>query len=137
MRLVDDERVIPAQQRVAVYLGQQDAVGHQLDDRICRHLVVETHLVTDQTAQLGLQFCGDAGGHRTRRNATWLGMTDTAQHPAPQRQTYLGQLRGLARTGLAADDDHLILRDGTRQILAPRHHRQVGWELNDGEGIQP
>ncbi len=31
VRLVDDQRVVGAQQRVALRLGEQDAVGHQLD----------------------------------------------------------------------------------------------------------
>ena len=33
VRLVDDDRVVGAQQRVALRLGEQDAVGHQLDRR--------------------------------------------------------------------------------------------------------
>jgi hypothetical protein len=31
VRLVDDQRVVLAEQRVALRLGEQDAVGHQLD----------------------------------------------------------------------------------------------------------
>ena len=31
VRLVDDDRVVRAQKRIALRLGQQDAVGHQLD----------------------------------------------------------------------------------------------------------
>ena len=133
VRLVDNEGVVLAQQRIAVYLGQQDAVRHQFNDRIGSDLVVKSHLVADQPAQLGFEFDRDAGSHRTRRDATRLGMTDAAQHPAPQRQTYLGQLRGLARTGLAADDEYLVLRDRARQILAPRHHRQIGRKFDFGQ----
>jgi hypothetical protein len=33
VRLVDDDRVVGAQQRIVLRLGQQDAVGHQLDRR--------------------------------------------------------------------------------------------------------
>jgi hypothetical protein len=34
VRLVDDERVVAAQVTVALQLGEQDAVGHHLDQRV-------------------------------------------------------------------------------------------------------
>ena len=34
VRLVDDQRVVPAQQPVVRDLRQQDAVGHDLDERV-------------------------------------------------------------------------------------------------------
>ena len=34
VRLVDDDRVVAPQHPVALDLGQQDAVGHQLDQRV-------------------------------------------------------------------------------------------------------
>ena len=36
VRLVDDQRVVAAQHPVGLDLGQQDAVGHQLDQRVAR-----------------------------------------------------------------------------------------------------
>ena len=130
MRLVDDQRVVISQQRVAVDFRQQDAIGHQLDAGIGRHLVIKAHLVADRSAQLGFQFKCDARSHRPRRHTARLGMADAAMNNTPQRQTNFRQLRGLARAGFAADDDHLILADGARQFLALAHHRQVGGELD-------
>jgi hypothetical protein len=42
---------------------------------------------------------------------------------APELECDLGQLGGLARAGLAADDDHLIAH-GARDLLAPCRDRQ-------------
>ncbi len=133
VRLVDDDGVVLPELRVMVDLGQQDTVGHQLDAGIGRHLVVETHLVADQSAEFRLQLMRDARPHRARRHAARLGVADHAEHPAPQTQTYLGQLGGLARTRLAANDDHLVLFNGLSQLLAPRHDGQVGGVFDFGE----
>ncbi len=132
VRLVDDDRVITSEQRIAVDFRQQNTVRHQLDHGISRDLVVETYLVADKTAELGFEFSGNAGGHRTGGHATRLGMADAAQHPAPQRQADFRQLRGLAGTCFAADNHHLIVGNRARQILPPCHHGQIGGKLNCG-----
>ncbi len=80
MRLVDDDGVVFFQQRIALYFSQQDAVGHQLDAGIVRHLVAEAYLVADHPAQFGLQFMRDAVSHRARRHAARLGVGDHALH---------------------------------------------------------
>jgi hypothetical protein len=120
-----------------VYLGEQYAVGHQLDDGVVRHLVVEAHFETDRAAQFGLQFKCNACRHGARRDTARLGMADATQHAAPQRETNLGQLRGLARSGLAAHDDHLMVANRARQVLPLAHHGQVCGKLDGGQGIQP
>ena len=48
VRLVDDQRVVLAEHPVAGQLGQQDAVGHQLDQRVVADLVGEPHLPADR-----------------------------------------------------------------------------------------
>ena len=133
VRFVDDDGVVIFQQWIMMYLGQQDTVGHQLDAGVGRHLVVEAHLVADQPAQFRFQLVRDTRAHRTRRHSSWLSMSDHAEHPAPQAQTNFGQLRGLAGTGLAANNNDLMFFDGLRQFLAPRHHGQVGGIFDGGE----
>ncbi len=137
VRFVDDQRVVILQQRVAVYLREQDAVCHQFDAGIRRHLVVEAHLVTDRAAEFGFQFERDTRCHGARRHAARLGVADDAQYTTPQCQADLRQLRGLARAGLAAHDHHLVIRNGARQVRALLHHRQIGRELYCGKGIKP
>ena len=125
VRLVDDDRVVMFEQRIALDLGQQDAVGHQLDGRIGRHFVVEAHLVADQSAQFRFQFLRDARCHRARRHPARLGVADDALYAAPKGETNLRQLRGLAGAGLAAHDHHLMLFDRLRQFLAAGDDRQI------------
>ena len=73
-----------AQQPVALQLGQQDAVGHQLDQRVVADLVGEPHLVADRVAQLGAQLLGDPLGHAAGRDPARLGVPDhAAARPAP------------------------------------------------------
>ena len=50
VRLVEDQRVVAQQQRVALEFPQQQAVGHQLDQRPRTGAVDETHLVPDEVA---------------------------------------------------------------------------------------
>lgn len=128
VRLVDDDRVVAAQQRIVLRLGQQDTVGHQLDRGAGRQRVVETHLVADVLAQRRADLLGDALGGGGGGDAPRLRMADqpgaARADAAPDRQADLGQLRGLARAGLAADDHHLVRGDGPGDLVAPGRDRQ-------------
>ena len=134
VRLVDDDGVVATQQRVALRLGQQDAVGHQLDGRVGAGAVIEAHLVADHLAHRRVQFLGDALGHRSRGQAARLGVADHLAAAASQFQADLGQLRGLARAGLAADDHDLMGRDGARDLLPPGADGQILGIGDDGNG---
>ena len=80
MRLVDDDRVVTLEQRIALRLGKQDAVGHQLDIGIGRHLVGKAHLVTDCLAERRFQLLRDTRGHRACGDAARLRVADQAIH---------------------------------------------------------
>ncbi len=133
MGLVDDERVVGPQQRVALGFGQQDAVGHQLDRSPGLEAVGEAHLVADMLTQRRADFVGDASRHRDGRQTARLGMADqpaaTRTQATAQGQCDLRQLRGLARAGLAADDHHLMRGDGGSDVVAPAADRQFGRKL--------
>ena len=128
--LVDDERVVAAQHRVRLDLRQQNAVRHELDEGRGADLVRETHLVADHLAALaahGLaQLVGDAVRDRARREPARLGVPDHAGHSAAQLHADFRQLRRLARAGLARHDDHLVVADSARDLVAAGAHRQVG-----------
>ena len=126
--LVDDDRVVLAQVAVALQLGEQDAVGHQLDAAGPRGLVGEPHLVADLVAQLGAQLRRDPLGHRPRRDPAGLGVPDDpvlAALAAAQLQADLRQLGGLARACLARDDDDLVVTDGGGDVVAALRDRQL------------
>ncbi len=112
MRFIDDQRVVLHQQAVLLNFRQQDTVGHQLDQGIFSHLIVEAHLVADAAAERGFQLVGDAVGDGAGRQAARLGMADQPFHPAPQFQADLRQLGGFPRAGLPGDNHHLVIADG-------------------------
>src|SRR5574337_1163005 len=128
VRLVDDQRVVGTQERIALRLGEQDAVGHELDRSPALQPVLEAHLVADHLAERRAQFLRDALGDRTRGDAPLLRVADqpppAGTQAAPELQRDLRQLRGLARAGFAADDDHLMRGDRARDLVAPRTDRE-------------
>ena len=132
--LVDDERVVGFQPAVARQLRQQDAVGHQLDQGLLAHPFVEAGFKTDESADWHFQFFGDAPGQRAGRQPPRLGMADQPAPPAAGFEQQLGQLCGLAGTGLAADHQHGMLADRLQQFVARPCDRQrlrvmdVSWQ---------
>ena len=126
VRLVQDERVVAAQHPVALDLGEQDAVGHQLDERAVADLVGEPHRVADDITERRVQLVGDALRDRARGEPARLGVPDRAAHAAAEFETDLGQLGRLARTGLARDDDDLVVANCRGEVVAFGADRQVG-----------
>ena len=131
VRLVDDQGVVGAQARVALRLGEQDAVGHQLDRGARLDAVLKAHLVADDLAERRLQLFGDAPGDRAGGDATRLRVADQrpvaariAGTTAAQLQRDLRQLRGLAGARLAAHDHDLVGLDRLRDFIAPRRDGQ-------------
>ena len=118
--LVDDDRVVAAQHAVALDLGQQDAVGHHLHQRLLADRVGEAHGVADGGAELGAQLLGDALGDGAGRDPARLGVADEPAVAAAELEAQLGQLGALARAGLAGDDDHLMVADRGQQVVAMR-----------------
>ena len=129
--LVDDDRVVLLEVPVALQLGEQDAVGHQLHAALLRRPVGEPHLVADQVAQLGPQLARDPLGDRARGDPPRLGVPDDAAAAVlagapPELETDLGQLGGLARPRLARDDHDLVVADGLGDVLAALADGELG-----------
>ena len=116
MRLVEDERVVAQQASVALDLRQQDAVGHQLDQRAVADLVGEPDRVADGFTERRAQLVGDALGDGAGGHAPRLGVSDGAADAAAELETDLRQLGRLARPRFAGDDDHLMRRGSPRAI---------------------
>ena len=112
VRFVDDNRVVGGEVTVGLGFRQQDTVGHQLDAGIARGVVGKAHFIADRAADFGFQLFGNPLCDGARGQTARLGMPDQTRRPAPEFQTNLGQLRGFARTGFAANNRYLILGNG-------------------------
>ncbi len=84
--LVDDDGVVTLEEAVVLRLGQQDAVGHQLDQRAVLALILEAHLITHQFTQWRADFLGHASGDAACRKPARLGMADQPVHATADLQ---------------------------------------------------
>ena len=125
VRLVDDDRVVALEQPVALDLGEQQAVGHQPDQRVLGRAVVEPHRIPDRLAERHVELLGDPLGDRARREPARLRVRDAAADPAAELERDLRQLRRLARAGLAGHDDDLVVADRGQQLVLALGHREV------------
>ncbi len=136
MGLVDDEGVVLLQEAIVLGLGQQDAVGHQLDQRALGALVLEAHLIADQLAQRRADFLGHAGGDAARGQPARLGVADQTVDAAADFQADFRQLSGLARAGLAGDHQYLMFLQRRLDLVALGGDRQ-GIVVADGRHALP
>ncbi len=126
VRLVEDQRVVAQQAAVALDLGEQDAVGHQLDQGAVAHLVGEPDGVADRPAQRAAQLVGDALRDGARGEPARLGVSDGSADAPAGLEADLGQLGGLARSGLPGDHHHLMRAYCVGDLPAPLADRQIG-----------
>ena len=124
VRLVDDDGVVGAEPWVALRLGEQDAVGHELDQAAFGHLIVEAHLEADDLTDRRTQFLRHAARYRSRCQAARLSTTDHACLATTSGQAQLGQLGGLARAGFTGDHHDLMFADQLDDVLGARADRQ-------------
>ncbi|MCY1510234.1 hypothetical protein D9M68_446050 [compost metagenome] len=124
--LVDDDGVVALEEAVVLGFGQQDAVGHQLDQAALVGLVLEAHLVAHQFAQGAADLLRHPRRHAACRQPARLGVADQAVGATADLQADLRQLGGLARAGLAGDHQHLVLFQGRLDLVA------LG---GDGQGV--
>ena len=129
VRLVDDDRVVLAQQGVALHFGEQHAIRQKLYDRVTCRLIVEPDLAPDLAPPLHPQFLGHAARHGERGHAAGLRARDAAQCAAARGEAHLGDLRGLAGPCLAREDHHRMCPDGRGDFLHARRDRQLGRKL--------
>ncbi len=125
MGLVDDDRVVGEQLRVRLDFRQQDAVGHDLDVTVIADIAIEADLVADGAARFGPELGGNARRHPARRDTPRLGVSNKPSDATPDGKADLGQLCGFARACLAANDGHLMIREGGRDLLGRRGDGQI------------
>ena len=123
MRLIENDRAILLQRAVALRLGQQDAIGHEVDPRLPRHLLLEPHLVADEAAERTFQFLRHPPRHARRRQPPRLGAADPprvlAQCRPPSSAT-----ASSSPARVAHHHHHRMGTDRRHDLIAVRHHRQ-------------
>ena len=103
---------------------EQNAVGHELDERVVGSFVREADLIADALSQRNAQLVGDALGDRARGDSSRLSAADHASRAEPQFEAYLRNLRRFAASRLSADDDDLRIADELLYLLATFDDRQ-------------
>ena len=134
MRLVDDERVVPVEQGIALNLGEQDAVGHELDPRLVTRAILEADLIAALASELALELLGDARCDAGRRDAPRLRHADLPLAASPRRERDLRELRRLSGAGRSDDDDHLVLVERALDLRDARADGQLARKANRGTG---
>ena len=118
VRLVNDEGGVAAQQLVVLDLGEQNAVGHELDSAVFAHFGGESHLVADGFADFLAEFFGDAFGDGACGESAWLGVADEALLSQAQVEAHFGDLGGFTGAGFTRDDDDLVVADRVHDVFA-------------------
>ena len=78
MGLIDDQGVVSAKQAIMLNLGQQDSIGHHLDQGLVTAVIGKPNLVAHNTSELHVELFGNAVGHTSRGDPSRLGMADLA-----------------------------------------------------------
>ena len=132
MRLVDDDRVVGREQRIALRFREQDAVGHQLDVRVGLRVIGEADLVADRVAEPRAELLRDSRRDCARGDPARLRVADQPALAAAVREAYLRKLRRLSRACLAADDHDRVVADGCGDLVRALRDRQFGWVRDRG-----
>ena len=125
MSLIDNQCIVSLQQRIALRLGQQNAIRHQFDIGVGTELVGKANLVANRLSQWTIQLGSNTRGNSPSRNAAWLRMADQAGHTALEFKADFRDLRGFTGAGLATNDYHLMILDGMFDFFAPDINRQI------------
>jgi hypothetical protein len=110
-------RALEPQQRIALHLGQEHTVGHQLDDGVGTGSIIEADLAAHFAAPGDIELFSDTPGDGQRRHPPGLCATDHRPGTQSGFQAHLRNLGRLARSGLAGDDHDLMSPDRRHDVL--------------------
>ena len=137
MRLVDDDRIVSGEFRIALDLGEQNTVGHDPQSCAGRAFVGETHLIADLVTELHAHLRGDTFGHRACGDTARLGVHDllAVRATAKLKQDFR-QLCGFARTGLAGHNNDLGTFDRAGYLITRGRYGKFCGILIFHDGLQ-
>jgi hypothetical protein len=136
MRLVDHDGFVVAKHWVILKFVEQDAVGHDLDNRVFSGLVRETDLRSHGVTVFYPQLFGDSLGDGEGCDAARLGAADPTLSTEPALEEEFWDLGGLAGACFAGDDDHRMRLQGADDLLTVLVNRELSavfglWDLFD------
>jgi len=134
MGFVDDDDVVPKEQRILAELGQEHAVGQNYEAGSRRSARLEAHLKADGLAGFGAEFMGDARGDAACCDAPWLRVSDRSVNAEAGFEQHLRQLGGLARAGGCTDDQHLMRTERLMDPIVASADGQLNW-VSEGERV--
>ena len=109
MRLVDDQRVVAAQQSIVLQLAQQDAVGHQLHAAVRPGAIGEAHLIADGRRRRSCRARPRGGSRSRARRYAAAACARSARACRARLRCRSSAAASSCRTGGAAHDDQLML----------------------------
>ena len=124
VELVEDQRGDPGQSPVLDHLPQQHAFGDEADAGLRAGDVLETDLVADLAAELGVPLPGDARGQQARGQPARLQDDDLPASRQPVLQQHLRHLGGFAGTGRRRDDQPPVFPEPGHNLVFDVVYRQ-------------
>ena len=126
MCFIQDQHRVGPQHGVALNLGKQDAIGHELHARVTVRVIAEAHLAPDLAPPGHTKFFSHALGHTHRRHSPRLRAADLAANIVTLHlQAHLGQLRRLARSCFTRQNHHLMITYRRNDLLTAGRDGQV------------
>ncbi len=134
MGFVDDDGVVSEEVAVLLGLGEEHAVGHQLQRVQRRAVIAEADFAADagRGADLRADLFGDASGDCAGGDAAGLGVGDLAAFAEAELKADEGELGCFAGAGFAADDGDLVIFDEGGDFVAALGDGEVGIEVGGG-----
>ena len=123
MGLINDYRIIGAQETIMLCLGKQYAIGHEFDSGSLSGAVLKTNFMANDIA-CRAQLFPDSGRNRGCRYTSRLGTADQP-FPAPSGlKTHLWQLGGLTASGITGNNHDLMGAKSCNNLFFLCHNRQ-------------
>ena len=111
MRFINNDGIVFTQESIVTQFSQQDTIGHQLNNRLRRTLLIKANLEADSITELLAQFFSDTVCHTARGQSSRLGMPYLPSDTATCQHCQLRQLRRLTRTRLPCNNNDLVINN--------------------------
>ena len=114
---IDNDGIVGVKETVPLGLGEQNAVGHELDARRPGRSVLEPDLEGHEALAGISHLLRNATGESDRGDAPRLGAADESPDPAPGFETHFRDLSTLPGPRLPRDDHNLVFPNRPDDLL--------------------